>query len=581
MKNFILFIKIIFLLFTSYLSAQQFEQKYLQNNSEVYFSFTISDNKDLIKLSKVISIDDVKGENVFAYANEKEFKEFISYGYQYQILVHPGKMISPKMSSQIQSISEWNVYPTYDSYLSLMTKFASDYPEICKLVEAGNSVLGRKILFVKISDYVNQREPEPQFMFTSTIHGDETTGYVLMLRLIDSLLTSYGSDARITNLIDNVEIWINPLANPDGTYHSGDNTVYGATRYNANGYDLNRNFPDPIDGVNANQQVETTVFRNLQETNNFSLIANFHGGTEVVNYPWDRWRTTGSNAKIHPDQTWYQFISHLYADTCQLYSPTDYMNTFDDGTTNGGDWYVISGGRQDYTNYYVWGREVTIEISDTKLVPPEDLPNYWEYNKRSFLNYMESVLYGVKGIITDNSLNSLKAKVTIEGHDMDNSEVFSDSITGFYLRMLEPGAYSFIFQSDGFRDTTINNVILDSYLTELELNVLMIPDNPVGINQEKSSIENQFSLYQNYPNPFNPSTVISYSLPFNNHVSLKVFDVLGREVLTLFDEYKTAGNHKVEFNLQKYVNQQLSSGVYYYQLRAGDYLETKKMILVR
>jgi len=66
-----------------------------------------------------------------------------------------------------------------------------------------------------------------------------------MLRLIDSLLTSYGSNPRITYVIDNAEIWINPNANPDGTYHGGNGTVYGATRYNVNGYDLNRNFPDP------------------------------------------------------------------------------------------------------------------------------------------------------------------------------------------------------------------------------------------------------------------------------------------------------------------------------------------------
>src|SRR5690606_23026121 len=121
---------------------------------------------------------------------------------------------------------------------------------------------------------------------------DELTGYVLMLRLIDSLLATYGTDARITQLVNNAEIWINPLANPDGTFRSGNNTVSGATRYNYNNYDLNRNFPDPILGVNPNQQIETTRFRNIAETNNFALVANFHGGTEVVNYPWDTWTNT-------------------------------------------------------------------------------------------------------------------------------------------------------------------------------------------------------------------------------------------------------------------------------------------------
>lgn len=89
-----------------------------------------------------------------------------------------------------------------------------------------------------------------------------------------------------------------------------------------------------------------------------------------------------------------------------------------------------------------------------------------------------------------------------------------------------------------------------------------------------------FALHQNYPNPFNPSTVISYQLPVSGEVTLKVFDVLGREVATLIDEYKEAGYHEVEF--QSAVGSlQLASGIYYYQLKAGEFVETKKMIVIR
>ncbi len=77
-------------------------------------------------------------------------------------------------------------------------------------------------------------------------------------------------------MIDNSEIWINPNANPDGTYHGGNGSVYGATRYNANGYDLNRNFPDPVNGTHPNEQQETAIMKNLAEQNNFVLCANFH-----------------------------------------------------------------------------------------------------------------------------------------------------------------------------------------------------------------------------------------------------------------------------------------------------------------
>ncbi len=86
----------------------------------------------------------------------------------------------------------------------------------------------------------------------------------------------------------------------------------------------------------------------------------------------------------------------------------------------------------------------------------------------------------------------------------------------------------------------------------------------------------KFSLEQNYPNPFNPSTNIQYSIANRQFVTLKVFDVLGNEVATLVNEEKPAGNYEVEFNP---IN--LSSGVYYYRLKAGEFIKTKKMILLK
>ena len=86
----------------------------------------------------------------------------------------------------------------------------------------------------------------------------------------------------------------------------------------------------------------------------------------------------------------------------------------------------------------------------------------------------------------------------------------------------------------------------------------------------------EFSLSQNYPNPFNPSTVISYSLPENDFVTLKVYDVLGSEVASLVNEHKQAGKYSVEFNASE-----LGSGVYFYTLKAGTYVQSKKMILAK
>jgi Secretion system C-terminal sorting domain/FG-GAP repeat len=98
------------------------------------------------------------------------------------------------------------------------------------------------------------------------------------------------------------------------------------------------------------------------------------------------------------------------------------------------------------------------------------------------------------------------------------------------------------------------------------------------IKDHKGYIPENFKLYQNYPNPFNPSTTINYQLSMNNHVTVKVFDILGRVVAILVNEAQSAGKHEIEFDADKY---NLSSGVYFYELRAKDNALYKKMVLLR
>jgi len=90
----------------------------------------------------------------------------------------------------------------------------------------------------------------------------------------------------------------------------------------------------------------------------------------------------------------------------------------------------------------------------------------------------------------------------------------------------------------------------------------------------------KFTLEQNYPNPFNPSTKISWQSPVGSWQTLKVFDVLGKEVATLVNEYKDAGSYEVEFSPASSIKN-LTSGIYFYQLKAGEFHETKKMLLIK
>jgi hypothetical protein len=87
-----------------------------------------------------------------------------------------------------------------------------------------------------------------------------------------------------------------------------------------------------------------------------------------------------------------------------------------------------------------------------------------------------------------------------------------------------------------------------------------------------------FALYDNYPNPFNPSTTIQFAMPMAAHISMKVFDTLGREVATVLDEFRTAGAGTVRFDASQY---DIAGGVYFYRIQAGTFTQTKTMILVR
>jgi polyhydroxybutyrate depolymerase len=101
-------------------------------------------------------------------------------------------------------------------------------------------------------------------------------------------------------------------------------------------------------------------------------------------------------------------------------------------------------------------------------------------------------------------------------------------------------------------------------------------DITVGISENSQFIPNNFNLFQNYPNPFNPVTTIRFEVPNSSFINIKVYDVLGNEIATLVNEEKSIGNYEVQFDATK-----LTSGIYFYKLQAGSFIETKKMVLMK
>ncbi len=506
-----------------------------------YFSFNINDKSEIKQITKIVSIDNVKKNTVWAYANDREFTEFQKLGYKITELPLRDTPKVLNMATTVSAMSNWDRYPTYEVYIEMMHKFATDYPNLCQVVNIGTSVDGRELIAVKLSDNVSTREAEPEFFYTGTMHGDETTGFVLLLRLADFLLSNYGTDTDATYILDNIELYINPAANPDGTYNGGNSTVSGSQRYNSNGEDLNRNFPDEL-SLNGPYEVETQAMMDFAEAHHFSMSANFHGGAEVMNYPWDIWY---SDENPHADTDWFEKICTNYVSSARELYPNYMSDVTSDGVTEGADWYIAEGTRQDFMMYYQNCREVTVELSSTKLLSTDQLNNFWNYNKQALIDFLKEVTYGVNGRVTNTSGEPVDAKVEISGHDKDNSEVYTDPANGDYYRPIAPGTYTVTYSSEGYisqnHTITINNwkqtVVKDIVLEQaqqFEISGRVTNLEGTGLQNAKIQILNtsvepvytNVSGYYTFPNVFENTHTLVASLS-GYAVSVKNVTLIG------------------------------------------------------
>lgn len=489
--------KIFVLLFLSIMTLNIFAQKedlisMMKERNEFYFSFEIDDVQEFNSIAELISIDNVDGNKVIAYANNKQYEKFLTLGLETTLLTPPSMLEDHKMfDGRTRAEYDWDEYPTYEAYEAMMEEFAATYPEKCTLIELGTLNSGRKILLARIND--GNPDGKPKFLYGSTIHGDETTGFIMMLRLIDLLLTQPDLP-EVKNVLDNIDLFVCPNANPDGTYHGGNHTVNGATRFNAYGVDMNRNYPDPVDGAHPDGEdyaIETEWFMDFAEEYQFTMSAHYHGGAEVMNYPWD------NNYERHADDAWWQMVSREYADLCHEVSP-NYMTDMQNGITNGADWYTIGGGRQDYMNYYMQCREVTIECSTTKCPSASQLPTFWEYNYNSIFAYMNQVLCGIQGTVKDaETKEPLQATIEILSHDQDYSTVESQLPMGNFHRPIHAGTYTVEIKANGYYPLQKTVTVVDGEPTvlnvELEEGESLIPEFSASATDVALGSEVQFS----------------------------------------------------------------------------------------
>ncbi len=401
-------------------------------------------------------VDGVRGDRVVVYADNDEWARLSSAGWRMQILEAPAaplNLISPRALG---------AYNNYSNMTAMLDAYASNNPAICRKVSLGKSVQNRDLWALKITGDPDLAADKPEFKYISTVHGNEPLSTEMCLFLIDRLLNGYGSnDTRIVRLVDNIEIWILPLMNPDGRESNP------PQRYNANGYDLNRSFPEGS-GVNLGNllygpilntnglQPEVGEVMAWTAAHHFSLGANFHTGSLVVNYPYDN-DGLGSVFSPTPDEALLQAVSRSYSSNNPPMWSSPY---FANGIVNGAAWYAISGGMQDWNYRYDGCFDVTIELADYQWPnpPASQLPTYWSQNQESMLAYLEWVLRGVRGIIRDAQTGQpVAGAVRVEGYP---HLVFSDPDVGDYHRMLLPGTYTLWIYAPGYIPQRIPNVVV-------------------------------------------------------------------------------------------------------------------------
>jgi hypothetical protein len=343
-------------------------------------------------------------------------------------------------------------YRPYTDVETALANAEAAYPSICKRVNLGQTLQGRTMWALCITDNVNVQEDEPEVLYISTMHGDEPVGTENLLNLVTLLTTNYNVDSRLTAIVNNVELWIVPVMNPDG--------YTASTRGNANGVDLNRDFPDPYTSpVNtpAGRQIETANIMNWRFGLSTTLSANFHTGELVVNYPFDA-NPNGLNVFTPtPDEDLFVFISEKYSQTnLPMWNTPDFFH----GITNGADWYHVNGGMQDWAYVYQGCNEVTIELNKVKTPPAGQLPQLWNDNRESLLAYIEQSLIGARGLVTSfESGQPLPATVSVVGRAHNT---YTDPDIGDYHRMLLPGTYILRFDAAGKESRQIANVAVNA-----------------------------------------------------------------------------------------------------------------------
>ncbi|NLH49225.1 MAG: PKD domain-containing protein [Myxococcales bacterium] len=350
-------------------------------------------------------------------------------------------------------------YLTHAEMTTFLYDLEAAYPDILSVEEIGDSVGGRALFVAKISDNVADNEAEPAVFFEHNIHGDEIAGYTLALFVIQWLVTEYGSDPDVTALVDNREIFIEPLTNPDGNY---DDPTWGRSRYNNHGVDLNRNYGymwDPDEsapGDAPHSEPETQAVAEFWEGNQpFIFGMSGHSGTVIFLHSW------GYIGNDPADDAEFDYIGEQYI----------YPNHCTDPEMNvQGSCYNVLYQAVGVTMDEMYGSHgmlgLSYELSYTKECSWATSVAVWEDHQPAIKWLLQEVGNGLHGTVTDiDSGDPVGALVQVDGKWM----TFTDYEVGDFHKYLRAGSYTLHVTANNYEDYTTTFAITNGAPTNLNI----------------------------------------------------------------------------------------------------------------
>ncbi|XP_048661274.1 carboxypeptidase M isoform X2 [Marmota marmota marmota] len=348
---------------------------------------------------------------------------------------------------------------------AFLKSVAQNYSSITYLHSIGKSVKGRNLWVLVVGRFPKEhRVGIPEFKYVGNMHGDETVGRELLLHLIDYLVTSYGKDPEITNLINSTRIHIMPSMNPDGFEAvKKPDCFYSNGRENYNQYDLNRNFPDAFEYNNVSRQPETLAIMKWLKSETFVLSANLHGGALVASYPFDNGvQATGTllSRSLTPDDDVFQHLAHTYASRNPNMTKGDQCKNkmnFPSGVTNGYSWYPLQGVKgQVFDQNGNPLPNVIVEVEDRKHICP--------FRTNKFGEYYLLLLPG-----------SYTINVTVPGHDPHLTKVVIPEKSQNFSALKKDFLLSFQGQVDSILVSNLSCPMIPLYKTLQSLSAATKP----------------------------------------------------------------------------------------------------------